>query len=135
LRIESAAPQSAIRGSTWLAAGNPNSATKTPMLAPRFTIRTLLIVLTLGAVVFLVAGMAVRGHLWAWGATIGVLSLAVTLIVHAAWFGLVWAFSLLPIVRRRPPGDGELAVEASPATRSSQPSSPANAQTPRTTNL
>jgi hypothetical protein len=76
----------------------------------------------------------VRGHLWAWGATIGVLSLAATLLVHAGWFGLVWLFSLLPLVRGRPPGEGELATEASPATRMIQPSIPSSTQTPRPTN-
>jgi hypothetical protein len=34
--------------------------------------------------------MAIRGQPWAWGVTIGILSLAFTLLVHAAWFGAVW---------------------------------------------
>ena len=60
------------------------------MLLPRFTIRALLVMLTACAFVFVIAGMAVRGQHWAWGITIGILSVAFTLLVHAAWFGAVW---------------------------------------------
>ena len=49
------------------------------MLLPRFTIRALLVVLTISAFVFVIAGMAVRGQHWAWGITIGILSLAFTM--------------------------------------------------------
>jgi hypothetical protein len=60
------------------------------MLLPRFTIRALLVMLTVCAFVFVIAGMAVRGQHWAWGITIGIASLAFTLMVHAVWFGAVW---------------------------------------------
>jgi hypothetical protein len=53
-----------------------------------------------GAIVFLVAGMAVRGEMWAWGVTFAAMSLAITAIVHAAWFGIVWLFAQLPRSRR-----------------------------------
>jgi hypothetical protein len=66
------------------------------MLAPRFTIRTALGLLTAGAVIFLVAGMAVRGETWAWGITIGILSVGVAALTHAFWFGVLWLFSQLP---------------------------------------
>jgi hypothetical protein len=66
------------------------------MIMPRFTIRTGLLGVTFCALAFVVAGMAVRGETWAWGITIGLVSLLVTLIVHAAWFGLVWTFARLP---------------------------------------
>jgi len=65
------------------------------MLVPRFTIRALLVVMTLSAVFFLVVGTAFRGQHWASGVVIGVLSLAVTALVHAALFGLVWLFAQL----------------------------------------
>ena len=42
------------------------------MLLPRFTIRALLVMLTICAFVFVIAGMAVRGQHWAWGITIGI---------------------------------------------------------------
>lgn len=70
------------------------------MLLPRFTIRTLLIVVTLGAFASLIIGMAVRGETWAWGVTIGLLSLLFTGLVHAAWFGLVWLLTQMPSSRR-----------------------------------
>lgn len=60
------------------------------MLLPRFSIRTLFMLLTLAAVASVVVGMAVRGAEWAWGISIGLLSLLLTALVHAAWFGIVW---------------------------------------------
>ncbi len=66
------------------------------MLLPRFSLRAILGVLTLGAFVFLVAGMAVRGQTWAWGITIAVICAGITLLVHAAWFGIVWLFAQMP---------------------------------------
>jgi hypothetical protein len=66
------------------------------MIMPRFTIRTGLVGVTICALAFVVAGMAVRGETWAWGITIGLVSLLVTLAVHAAWYSLVWTFARLP---------------------------------------
>lgn len=60
------------------------------MLLPRFSIRTLLFLLTLAAIASVVVGMAVRGAEWAWGISIGLLSLLMAALVHAAWFGVVW---------------------------------------------
>lgn len=68
------------------------------MLFPRFTIRTALAIVTGCAVVFLIMGMAYRGEKWAWGVTIGVISLLVTALVHGAWFSIVWLFAqVLPV--------------------------------------
>jgi hypothetical protein len=63
------------------------------MLLPRFTIRALLAMLTVCAFICVIAGMAVRGHHWAWGVTIGLLSIGFTLLVHVAWFGVVWTLA------------------------------------------
>jgi len=63
------------------------------MLVPRFSIRTLLFMLTIGAVACLIAGMAYRGLYWAWGVTIGLASLLVAALVHAALFGVIWIFA------------------------------------------
>ncbi|HEX4413128.1 MAG TPA: hypothetical protein VH107_05825 [Lacipirellulaceae bacterium] len=60
------------------------------MLLPRFNIRTLLVMLTLGALASVIIGTGFRGQTWAWGASIGLLSLVVTAVVHAAWFAAVW---------------------------------------------
>jgi hypothetical protein len=67
------------------------------MLLPRFGIRTLLILLTLGAVASVIIGTGFRGQNWAWGASIGILSLFVTAFFHAAWFAAIWG-----IARRQP---------------------------------
>ena len=48
--------------------------------------------LTVGAGVLFIIGMGIRGHHWAWVASIAVLSLAVTALVHAAWFSVIWMF-------------------------------------------
>ena len=69
------------------------------MLVPRFTIRTLLVVLTIGAVASVIIGTAFRGQNWAWGVTLGLVSLVVTALVHAAWFGVVWMFAQMPSAR------------------------------------
>ena len=71
------------------------------MLLPRFTLRTVLAITTACAVLFLFAGIAYRGETWAWGTTIGILSLGVTAIVQAMFFGIVWCFAQLS--PRRPP--------------------------------
>src|SRR5262249_44050520 len=66
------------------------------MLLPRFSIRTLLVLLTLGAAASVVVGMAFHGHAWAWAVSIAILCLAVTAIVHAAWFALIWRLARVP---------------------------------------
>ena len=74
------------------------------MLVPRFTIRALLVMLTVCAFAFVIVGMAVRGQNWAWGASIGLLSLLVTALVHAAWFGVIWLFAQMPSARSKDQG-------------------------------
>jgi hypothetical protein len=65
------------------------------MLLPRFSIRALLMIITASAVAFLIIGMGLRGQHWAWGASLGIISVAVTALVHAAWFSVIWFFGLL----------------------------------------
>jgi hypothetical protein len=65
-------------------------------LLPRFSIRTLFWMITLSAFVFVVVGVGARGQLWAWGVSIGLVSLLFTVLVHGALFGLVWIFAQLP---------------------------------------
>ena len=62
---------------------------------PRFTIRTLLVIITVCAIIFVMIGTATRGQYWAWGVTIGLVSVIVTALAHAAWFGIVWMFMRL----------------------------------------
>jgi hypothetical protein len=69
------------------------------MLLPRFSIRTLLVMLTACAGVVWIIGMAYRGQNWALGASIGILSLGVVALVHAAWFGVIWLFAKTPTAK------------------------------------
>jgi hypothetical protein len=73
------------------------------MLLPRFTIRALLVMLTVCAFVFVIVGMAFRGQHWAWGITIGMLSLAFTALVHAAWFSVVWILAQMQSRKQEKP--------------------------------
>ncbi len=67
------------------------------MVFPRFTIRTLLAVTALCAVLFLVLGLAFRGQslAWAGGLLIAVASVVLTAATHIAWFGVVALFARL----------------------------------------
>jgi hypothetical protein len=65
------------------------------MALPRYTLRSILVLVTASAVLFLLLGLAFRGQLLAWGAVIAVLSLGVTALVHAACFGVVWCCAKL----------------------------------------
>lgn len=65
------------------------------MLLPRFTLRSVLAATAVCAVLFLFVGIAYRGETWAWGATIGILSIGVVAVVQAMFFGVVWCFAQL----------------------------------------
>jgi hypothetical protein len=103
-------------------------------LVPRFTIRTLLVIITLAAIVFVMIGTATRGQYWAWGVTIGLVSIIITGLAHAAWFGIVWMFmrvSHIELARAEstPPHLGtarapDAAAETSPDLLSRQPGQP-----------
>jgi hypothetical protein len=71
------------------------------MLLPRFTLRSVLAATAACAVLFLFVGIASRGETWAWGVTIGMLSLGVVAVVQAMFFGVVWCFAQL--FTTRPP--------------------------------
>lgn len=73
--------------------------TKSPLLLPRFTIRTLIAIVTIFAFAFVVVGTAVRGQYWAWGVTIAIFSLIITALSHSIWFGIVWFFARMPEAR------------------------------------
>jgi len=66
--------------------------TTAPMLIPRFSLRTTWLMVTVSAVFFVIAGSAYRGSAWAVVITVAVVSLFVTLAVHAVFYGLVTAF-------------------------------------------
>lgn len=65
------------------------------ILIPQFSIRWLLALTAVCALVFSVFGLAVQGSYWAAGVSIGIASLAVLLLVHGLMFALVWGFSMI----------------------------------------
>src|SRR5262245_30154594 len=101
------------------------------MVVPQFNLKSLLLALTVGAFVCLVAGMAVRGQPWAWAVTIGLLILFIAALALAFWFGVVWLFARLRASKQIPPsprarqlatatgGQGRTAVPAAPTGQSS----------------
>jgi hypothetical protein len=74
-------------------------------LIPQFTIRWMLAITAVVAGLFSIVGLAARDHLWAVGVSLGLASVAVALGVYAAFFGILWLFSLLatPFARRPMP--------------------------------
>jgi hypothetical protein len=70
------------------------------MLIPQFSIRWLLGVTALAAVVFSIVAAGLRGHLWAVGVSVGIFAAIAALVVYALLFAAVWAVSLLPIASR-----------------------------------
>ena len=86
------------------------------MFFPRFNLRTILAVTTAAAVFFLLVGTGYRGQQWAWGAAIGVASLGVTALVHAACFGIVWCFAQTSTARPSGPRHDQLASASEEAT-------------------
>jgi hypothetical protein len=63
------------------------------MLLPRFTLRTMLAILTGVAILSLFAGQALGGRAWALGVTVAVVSIPVALVVHAGCFSLAMIFA------------------------------------------
>lgn len=59
---------------------------------PRFSLRTILVFVSLCAVFFVIMGYAYRGYAWAIVITVGVVSIVVTLAVQAAFYALVSTF-------------------------------------------
>jgi hypothetical protein len=86
------------------------------MLFPRFTLRAFLAVITIAALFFLLVGTGYRGNPWAWGAAIGILSLALVALVHATFFAVVWCFAQLSTARSHGSSSPRQAadVEATP---------------------
>jgi hypothetical protein len=60
---------------------------------PQFTIRWMLGLMTVWAVIFSIVALAMRGHYWALAITVGVGALVLFMIVGASLFSLVWLFS------------------------------------------
>ena len=94
-----------------------------PLLLPRFTIRTLLAILTASAVVFVMVGTAFRGQYWAWGVTIAIISCIITALSHVAWYGIVSFFSRM-LERRAALSAASTAVPLAPVGTSTPTDDP-----------
>ena len=72
-------------------------------LLPQYSIRLMLAIAAALAGVFSIVGLAVRSHSWAIGVTVGAGALAVALVTYAAFFGILWLFSVVasPLLDRR----------------------------------
>jgi len=64
------------------------------MLIPQFSLRWLLGLTAVCAVVFSIVGLAVQGSRWAAAVSIGIGSLVVLVMVYGLVFALVWVFSV-----------------------------------------
>lgn len=60
------------------------------MLIPRFTVRWLLALMAVCALLAFVISLAVGGQLWAMAMSLAVVSVLVVLILHASIFCLAW---------------------------------------------
>jgi hypothetical protein len=82
------------------------------MLIPQFSIRWLLGLTVVCAVIFSIVGLAVRGSRWAMGMSIGIGSLVLLMAVYAGMFFLVWVAS--QYTRRRGRGSGRSPFSQGP---------------------
>ena len=65
------------------------------MLIPQYTIRWLLGLTTVCAVIFSIFAVAMRGSFLAAGVSMAIIALVVVILVHMVFFGLVWVFSAI----------------------------------------
>ncbi len=84
------------------------------MLIPQFSLRTTLQVLTVCAVLFLVAGQALAGKAWAVIVTVAVLSVLATLLVHGCFYLVAAALSKLTGTQQTPARTSQGGLQLSP---------------------
>ncbi len=65
------------------------------MILPRYSLRVILLVTAICAVISLVLAQGLRGKPWAAGMTMGLVAAVVTLVLGALAFGLIWAAATL----------------------------------------
>jgi len=65
------------------------------MLIPRFSLRSLLLLITVSSLFCFVVTLAIRGHEWALAITIAVASLFTVFTFHACVFCVAWLISLV----------------------------------------
>lgn len=85
------------------------------MLIPRFTIRWLLLLTTICAVVFFIVGFAVRGESWAIAISTSVVSLAFAFFLYGLFFVAAFILAtLFGIAKRSQPVGGTPFATAEP---------------------
>lgn len=85
-------------------------------MLPRFTLRTILALTTVLALFFVLVGAGARGQLWAQGATIGVVSIALSFVAQAALFGFVWCIARLSSGGANKSGKSQTTADREAAT-------------------
>jgi hypothetical protein len=65
------------------------------MILPRYSLRVILVVTALCAVISLVVSQGLRGKPWAAAMSMGLLAVVATLVLGALAFGLIWAVTVL----------------------------------------
>jgi len=84
---------------------------------PQFTIRWLLGLMTGWAIFFSIVALAMRGHLWALGVTVGIGALVLFMLVGAVLFSVVWIFSGFGLSRRAKAPVGRSPFRETPPPR------------------
>ena len=93
------------------------------MFLPRYSLRTILYLAVVVAVVAVVAGQAVRGSAWAIALTVGIGSLGVTWMVFASFYAIVTLYARVA-----------MASEAKGPRAPYFPKSPTSAESPPSNN-
>lgn len=80
------------------------------MLAPQFSLRSILAAMVVCGFVSLIGASALRGTPWAIAVLISMAAVVLILVVHGFMFFVLWLASLiLPAGRRRKPADSPFA--------------------------
>ncbi len=83
------------------------------MLIPRFSLRTTWLGVTVCSVFFVIVGYAYRGEAWAVVIAVAVLSIFVTLAIHAIFYALVTAFGRIVGAQISPARTSQGGVQSS----------------------
>jgi hypothetical protein len=70
------------------------------MLIPQFSLRWLLAITTIAALVFSIVALAVHGSRWAEAVSIGMFALVLLAVIHVVFFVVVWSISTAAQRRR-----------------------------------
>lgn len=75
------------------------------MLVPQFSIRWLLVVTMIAAVIFSIIALGMRGHHWATAVSAGLLALTISVGFYGLLFFVAWVFSEIATRCMQPRGD------------------------------